>query len=88
MPVSQLGCVSGLHYIDGMAHLIEGMTMEQGFSFYVLPPLSRAKKHPELFGLWARLVEKQLPTCQHLLAFRITRKHWNPMTKELRRLNK
>lgn len=74
--------------MDGMAHLMECMTMEQGFSFYVLLPLSRAKKHPELFHLWTCLVEKQLPTCQHLLAFRITRKHWNPMTRELRRLNK
>lgn len=49
--------------------------------FYMLPLLSLTKKLLEFFSFGTGEEAS-------LLAFEITRKHWNPMTGELRRLNK
>ena len=56
------------------------------FIFHV-SPTSLNKEASRMVRLTG-LVEKQLTTCQHFLVFKITRKHWSLMTRELRRLNK
>lgn len=71
-----------------MACSIEYMEMEVVSSFYMLFPLSPTKKFPDLIGLIRGLIGNRLTLPTSLLAFKITRKHWNPMIRAFRRLNK
>lgn len=68
--------------MDRMVYSIEFVAMEQGLSFHLLSPLSPTSiVSPSARGPGGA----SHSTGQPLLAFQRSRKHWNPMTRELRR---
>ena len=86
--VPQLWYVSGLDCMYRMVYLVESLKVTRDFHFMYFQTFpNTVGKHLELLGLWVgwriNLYHKQ-----HLLAFKIMRKHWCPMTREWKRLNK